>query len=91
MKSKQDIHLAIAALTMMALSQGTTDKHVIKLARKSASILCWVMNYPSDFDKFMDKIKANPPFDISPDRLDEIIKESIEAVKQHEVDGGHSE
>jgi hypothetical protein len=53
MKSKQDIHLAIASLTMVIFkSDGET-----------------------------------------PERLDEIIKESIEQVKEHEEhdDGGHSE
>jgi hypothetical protein len=91
MKSKQDIHLAIAVLTMMAL-RPNPDKHQTRLARKSASILCWVLGYPSDFDTFMDKVKSDPPFDISPDKLDEIIKQSIEAVKQHQAeDGGFNE
>lgn len=86
MKSKQDIHLAIATLTMMAL-RSSADKEQTKLARKSASILCWAMDYPSDFTKFMDSVKADPPFDLSPDKLDELIKESIEEVRDHEVEG----
>jgi len=91
MKSKQDIHLAIATLTMMFMHPGA-GKEQTKLARKSASILCWVLDYPNDFEKFMEKVKSDPPFDLSPDKLDEIIKKSIEAVKQHEDGGqGHSE
>jgi hypothetical protein len=91
MKSKEDIHLAIASLTMVIFkSDGVTRK----MARKAASVLCWAMDYPSDFDLFMDKVKEQNLFgDMTPERLDEIIKESIEQVKEHEQhdDGGHSE
>lgn len=88
MKSKQDIHLAIAVLTVMTFR--TTNPEQIKLARKSASILCWVMGYPNDFDKFMEKIKENPPFDITPERLEELVVEAVKAVEA-ESEEGHSE
>lgn len=86
MKSKQDIHLAIAALTMMTFKARTQND--ARLARKAASVLCWVMNYPTDFDKFMDKVKELDLFNsISPERLDEIIQESIVEVQKGEGEG----
>lgn len=86
MKSKQDIHLAITALTMMTFKARTQGD--ARLARKAASVLCWVMEYPTDFDKFMDKVKELDLFNsISPEKLDEIILESIVAVQKGEGEG----
>lgn len=90
MKSKQDIHLAIAALTMMTFKARTIDDK--RLARKVTSVLCWVMDYPTDFDKFMDTVKERKLFnDISPERLDEIIQESLVAVHKKEEGKGFNE
>lgn len=86
MKSKQDIHLAIAVLTMMTFKGGTREQK--RQSRKVCSALCWVMDYPSDFDKFWELVKSKSLLeDISQERLDEIIKESVESVRGHDDEG----
>lgn len=86
MKSKQDIHLAITALTMLMFKADKPEDK--KLARKGASILCWVMNYPNEFDAFMDKFKElNPLGDVTSERLDEIVQQSIAQTQQEQGEG----
>lgn len=89
MKSKQDIHLAIAVLAMMTFKGGTREQK--RQARKVCSALCWVMDYPSDFDKFWELVKSQNLFgDISHERLDEIVEDSVRTVME-EHDGGFTE
>lgn len=89
MKSKQDIHLAIATLTIITFKGGTTEQK--QRARKICSALCWVMDYPSDFNKFMEAVKSQNLFgDVTPERLNEIVEDSVRTVME-EYDGGFTE
>lgn len=75
MKSKHDIHVCMAGMTMLAHDQTITELER-KVAISAMQMLCWVMDYPTTFDDTFAAIKNH--FGHDQEHLDKIIKEAFE-------------
>jgi hypothetical protein len=97
MKSKEDIHIAIAGLTMIVHEHVEEMTELeLGIARTGLSLLCWVMDYPTNFNETFEALKEQFGKDkFKADELEAIIKETLVEVKEErdkrKQDGGHCE
>lgn len=56
MKTKEDIHIAMAGLTALGHDNKITDIQRTA-ARLAMSVLCWVLDYPTNFDETFKAMK----------------------------------
>lgn len=90
MKSKEDIHIAMAGLTVLSYDNKITDLQRTT-ARLGMSLLSWVMDYPNNFDDTFKSMKKAYSSEFVEKCLAEALKETKDAMTKASEDGTHIE